>query len=198
VAGVQGFDDFAWVDHRVALAEQPARGAAGRRSQGAEGDLLGAAHRPALGRHPRGLRATGHPTTASCAGGSSGSGIASLAVLASYDGGPQMVGSSSIRVHQHGATSTGGLRRERRPCAHRSRPLAGRSDDRDPRSVYLAAVHKRRRREAISFGIAGAVLSARLSYAAVAHKRRSRAHLPVARVTWTRNDQPPADQATHS
>jgi transposase len=55
------------------------------------------------------------------------------------DGGLQMVSSSSIRVHQHGANFKGGLRRERRPCGPRAhaRSRGGLTTETHPRPMWL-------------------------------------------------------------
>ena len=97
------------------------------------------------------------------------------AVSRAYDGGLQMVESSSVRVHQHGGNVTKGVRTPRLP------PLAGRESHPDP-SRRLAAGHARAL-VARSDPVAGADQIARPSAASSTSFRR-----PNAQTTSTPQD----------
>ena len=104
------------VDHRTALAEQAARREALERSQGAQWDLLAAALRFALADilNARTFDDLLQPLRPLGEDWRLGSDIE--AVSKAYDGDLQMIDSSSIRVHQHGANGKkGDLKKPRQP-----------------------------------------------------------------------------------
>ena len=106
--------------------EQAARRAAFGRSQGAQRHLLAAAHRFALGRNSPALRTIDdllQPFRPLGQDRRLGSDFE--AISKAYDGDLQMIDSSSIRVHQHGANGKkGGLKKRHPPLGTSLEPAA--------------------------------------------------------------------------
>ena len=104
------------VDHRAAVAEQAARRGAVGRSQGAQRRLLAAAHRSPWAEIPEryGPSTTCYNRFVRWAKIGVWGRIFE-AISRAYDGDLQMIDSSSIRVHQHGANGKKGGPKKRRP-----------------------------------------------------------------------------------
>ena len=118
--------DFEWSIIAPLLPNKPRGVRALGRSQGAQRHLLAAAHRLALGRDSGALRTFDDLLQSLRPLGEDrrlGSDI--RGDLKAYDGDLQMIDSSSIRVHQHGANGKkGGLKKRHPPLGTSLEPAA--------------------------------------------------------------------------